>query len=350
MIKPILTLEDILNAEENREYADMQDMLDRKPSKTEMTVSFDLERSIDKMFDKEPVLVEEFDSIGNLLLLADQKLNSEGVSSNDRVFSIDLGFELKDKESLKDKIDSVILLVNESISNIIDSTLGVNLENFIGKKNDEAQDSLSCDYSNAVSAIFYKKLRTMDGSSDLDTTLLINSTAFPKSFHPDADLVPAENATYSIPKARTGSYTRDVHVSEKHYQAILDSKFIKSYYQVQGNNASWLRLEANKTGVDLISKLREESIQEFRATPLQNSALIGDSESFVGHTNDGKGNHADIWKSKKDGEVYVVVGIDTYKSLDLIKEEKPALAEAVMGVLESVDNKNVKKKTSGLKR
>jgi hypothetical protein len=342
---PKLIEKDILNVEKTVEYDDYSDILNDKPSKTDITLSFDLSKTMDGIFKENQMLEDKFGFLNDLFEKAQESFRREGITLFDRALFFDINFELKNGEDLKTKVNSVMSTCNNAVEKVIDDTFGKNLQIFIKEKNDEAQHELSIDYLNAVSTIFHKNIRTTKGCTDEDIGLLLNSTSFPNSFDMDKELEFSPNKHVDIKIQRANSYDREIRLNRDKYDRVLNSKFVDSFDFIQKNNAESVRLKANKEGVDLITKTFHNAREEFKATPMikRTETDLKDA-SFVGHANDGKGNHADVWKSKSTGEIQVLTGINTYFSLDLLEVDNKKLSIACQKVFNEFENKNTKVK------
>lgn len=296
---PKLTIDNVLSIESKNEYEDLNDFELNSTRNSIITVNIDTENYCRQLEEQEAVY-DTFGDISNNLI--EPAFDSYEETSSNSNYCYNLEVEITGdsaKDFSKEYFELLLKGVNETITDMINKKLGVNLEIFIKSKQKEQELDLLTNYNihiaNALQTRIHEELgsayKFLSRSQGIDfhyadtkqyKDRIINKQDIDSGLGYDLEHIKFHNSAEEDVLEPTRL---------KQIEEIENNKYVERISPIQKNNHYLIRVYTNDDFKNYIKKIAEEETQRFYNSPRHGH----EKGVFLGRVNDGKGNDADAW-------------------------------------------------------
>lgn len=295
---PKLTIDNILSIESKNEYENLNDFELNSTRNSTITINIDIEDYCSQL-EKQEAISETFGDISNNLI--EPAFDSyEETSSNSNYYNLEVEITGDSANDFsKEYFELLLKGVNETINNMINEKLGVNLEIFIKSKQQEQESDLLTDYNINIANALQTRIHEELGSaykflshSEGVNFHYADTRQYKDRIIKSKDISPSLGYDLKLIKRHNSAHDDAIEPTRlKQIKEIESNKYVENISLVQKNNYYLIRVYTNEDFKDYIKKTAKEETQRFYNSPRHGN----EKGLFLGRVNDGKGNDADVW-------------------------------------------------------
>ena len=310
---------DILAITIEKTFDNIEDMeKNDNVSNGNLVIELDMEGFNDYMKNDE-ILSEEFDT--NDYLEEVEKLMHDYFINN-HTLNLNITKEFNGDNVTKKDITEAIDLLNDCLQEEIDSELGSELEIYINKKEEEAHNGLTIDFSNDIRSRVRDRLRS---ERPKDYFIFTNHSNVLSSFD-----MKQQNEDYLTTSGDFGlSNFRPNTKKREEVERILSNSDFVIDYKYSGVHNDRLHITVNKQAKDILKQICLEETQKYYSEKSQLDYQTKENEKFIEKSGNHKGGLMDVYYNKSKNKVIIIENSGT-KQIDLNEQtEDKSLLSAI---------------------
>jgi len=290
-----LTLNDVVSSTVITEHNSFQFNQKNVPRSIEFCIDID---KWNESLKEDPALEEFFEDYEDSILgVAANTFENCEYQSN--IFTATITIEDKKGDYSPEDLTELLNAINTEVQNVIDKSLGANLEHFISRKQEEKEHDIIIDNYNDINKILFKAI--IESESPLNQNLITKSSNIERNID-----LRAEYKNYLNDFSFEVSRNKDARSLV--IETIQKSDIVESVRVLPNSYRAVITL--NDIGDKLLNNYIQQANKDFYGKPYH--AEQSDCK-FITKGSDGKGSKVDAWLNK-DNSIRIVSDSSTYNT------------------------------------